>query len=117
VPDVQVVCGCDDVLLESVVVGATGWIAGFVNALPEQSVRLYRLVLDGDLEAAVPLYREMLPILRWDAEPRFVQAIKLAQEEVGRYGGPVRLPRLPLPDDQADLVREQTKRAVAVGLG
>jgi 1-pyrroline-4-hydroxy-2-carboxylate deaminase len=117
VPDVQVVCGCDDVLLESVVVGATGWIAGFVNAFPEQSVRLYRLVLDGDLDAAVPLYREMLPILRWDAEPRFVQAIKLAQEEVGRYGGPVRLPRLPLPDDQADLVREQTKRAVAAGLG
>jgi dihydrodipicolinate synthase/N-acetylneuraminate lyase len=116
-PEVQVVCGCDDVLLESVVVGASAWIAGFVNAFPEQSVRLFQLVRDGELDAALPLYSEMLPILRWDAEPRFVQAIKLAQEEVGRYGGPVRLPRLPLPDDQAALVREQTKRAVAAGLG
>jgi 4-hydroxy-tetrahydrodipicolinate synthase len=49
--------------------------------------------------------------LRWDAEPRFVQAIKLAQEEAGRYGGPVRLPRLPLPADEAARARADARAA------
>ncbi len=116
-PTLEIVCGCDDVVLESVVVGATGWIAGFVNAFPEQSVRLFELVRDGHLDVALGLYREMLPIMRWDAEPRFVQAIKLALDEIGHHGGPVRLPRLPLPAEEAALVRAQTRRAVAAGLG
>lgn len=112
-PDLQVICGCDDVLVESVTVGAVGWIAGFVNAFPEQSVRLYQLALAGDLGAALPLYTEMLPILRWDADPRFVQAIKLGQEQAGRYGGPSRLPRLPLSEQDRTQVVADTRRALA----
>ncbi|MBW3601728.1 MAG: dihydrodipicolinate synthase family protein [Actinobacteria bacterium] len=116
-PDLQVVCGCDDVLVESVAVGARGWIAGFANAFPEQSVRLLQLAESGDVAGALALYREMLPILRWDADPRFVQAIKLGQEEAGRYGGPVRLPRLPLPPEDEAQVRADAKRALAAGRG
>ncbi len=112
-PDLQVICGCDDVLLESVAVGARGWIAGFVNAFPEQSVELYDMVLGGDVAGALPLYREMLPILRWDADPRFVQAIKLGQEEAGRYAGPCRLPRLPLSPTDETQVRADARRALA----
>jgi 1-pyrroline-4-hydroxy-2-carboxylate deaminase len=104
-PRLEVLCGCDDTFVEAMLLGATGWIAGLVNALPAQSVRLYRLCADGEFTAAAELYRIMLPVLRWDADPRFVQAIKLAAEEAGRYGGPVRLPRLPLPQDEADEVR------------
>ena len=104
-PRLEVICGCDDTFVEAMLLGATGWIAGLVNALPAQSVQLYRLCADGEFAAAVQLYRTMLPVLRWDADPRFVQAIKLAQEEAGRYGGPVRLPRLPLPDGEAEEVR------------
>ena len=104
-PRLEVICGCDDTLVEAMLLGATGWIAGLVNALPAQSVQLYRMCADGEFVAAAGLYRTMLPILRWDADPRFVQAIKLAQEEAGRYGGPVRLPRLPLPPEEADEVR------------
>jgi 4-hydroxy-tetrahydrodipicolinate synthase len=104
-PRLEVLCGCDDTFVEAMLLGATGWIAGLVNALPAQSVQLYRLCADGEFTAAAALYRTMLPILRWDADPRFVQAIKLAQEEAGRYGGPVRLPRLPLPAGEADEVR------------
>jgi len=100
-----VICGCDDTLVEAMLLGATGWIAGLVNALPAQSVQLYRMCAAGEFVAAAELYRTMLPILRWDADPRFVQAIKLAQEEAGGYGGPVRLPRLPLPPEAADQVR------------
>lgn len=114
-PDLQVICGCDDVLVESVVMGARGWIAGFANAFPEQSVRLHDLSLAGELDAARALYAEMLPILRWDADPRFVQAIKLGQEAAGRYGGPVRLPRLPLPAEEAEQVMADARRALAAG--
>jgi 1-pyrroline-4-hydroxy-2-carboxylate deaminase len=104
-PRLEVICGCDDTFVEAMLLGATGWIAGLVNALPAQSVQLYRLCAGGEFAAAVQLYRAMLPVLRWDADPRFVQAIKLAQEEAGRYGGPVRLPRLPLPPCEAEEVR------------
>ncbi|HUG86082.1 MAG TPA: dihydrodipicolinate synthase family protein [Euzebya sp.] len=116
-PDLQVICGCDDVLVESLVMGARGWIAGFANAFPEQSVRVYHLALDGRLDEALALYTEMLPILRWDADPRFVQAIKLGQEEAGRYGGPTRLPRLPLSEADAARVRADAQRALAAGMG
>lgn len=103
-PRLEVLCGCDDTFVEAMLLGATGWVAGLVNALPEQSVRLYRLCAAGDFTAAAGLYRTMLPVLRWDADPRFVQAIKLAMEEAGRFGGPVRLPRLPLPpEDDAEI--------------
>jgi 4-hydroxy-tetrahydrodipicolinate synthase len=113
-PRLEVICGCDDVLVEAMLLGAVGWIAGFVNALPAASVRLYELCAAGDNGAAVELYLPQLPMLRWDADPRFVQAIKLAQDEAGRYGGPVRLPRLPLPAEDAAEVRAAVRAAMAV---
>lgn len=116
-PGLQVVCGCDDVLVESVLVGARGWIAGFVNAFPAQSVALYRHALAGEVEHALALYREMLPILRWDADPRFIQAIKVALDMQGRHGGPCRLPRLPLPAGDEATVKAQVERALAAGSG
>jgi 1-pyrroline-4-hydroxy-2-carboxylate deaminase len=113
-PRLEVICGCDDVLVESMLLGAVGWIAGFVNAFPISSVRLFDLCAGGDFAAAVEQdYRPLLPMLRWDADPRFVQAIKLAQDEAGRYGGPVRLPRLPLPAEDAEAVRADVRAAAA----
>lgn len=114
-PRLEILCGCDDTFVEAMLMGAVGWIAGFVNAFPAQSVRLYDLCRAGEWERAVALYRRMLPILRYDAEPRFVQAIKAAQEEAGRYGGPVRLPRLPLPEDAESAVRQAARDALEAG--
>jgi 4-hydroxy-tetrahydrodipicolinate synthase len=111
-PRLEVICGCDDTLAEAMLLGATGWIAGLVNAFPAALVRLYELCAGGEYVTAARLYRAMLPALRWDADPRFVQAIKLAQEEAGRYGGPVRLPRLPLPDGEAAQARADMKAAL-----
>jgi 4-hydroxy-tetrahydrodipicolinate synthase len=111
-PTLEVICGCDDTLVEAMLLGATGWIAGLVNALPAASVRLYELCVRGEYVTAAALYLEMLPLLRWDADPRFVQAIKLAQEEAGRYGGPVRLPRLPLSQAEAAEVRTAAQAAL-----
>ncbi|MGH9067334.1 MAG: dihydrodipicolinate synthase family protein [Acidimicrobiales bacterium] len=116
-PGLEVICGCDDTFVESMLHGAVGWIAGFANAFPSQSVRLYEDCVAGRWEDAVALYQAMLPILSWDADPRFVQAIKAGQEEAGRYGGPVRLPRLPLPPDEEAEVREAARAALAAGAG
>jgi 4-hydroxy-tetrahydrodipicolinate synthase len=114
-PGLEVICGCDDTLVEAMLAGSVGWIAGFVNAFPAASVRLYQLCTAGRYLDAAALYRTMLPLLRWDADPRFVQAIKLGQEEAGRYGGPVRLPRLPLPAEDASLVRNAARAVLEAG--
>jgi 1-pyrroline-4-hydroxy-2-carboxylate deaminase len=115
-PRLEVICGCDDTLVEAMLLGATGWIAGLVNALPAHSVRLFELCERGRFVEAARFYRLILPALRWDADPRFVQAIKLAQQEAGRYGGPVRLPRLPLPPAEADEIRHVMRAALGAAL-
>lgn len=115
-PRLEAICGCDDTFVESMLAGATGWIAGFANTFPVQSVQLYDLCVAGDYLKAADLYRVMLPLLRWDADPRFVQAIKLSLDETGRYGGPVRLPRLPLSADDAEAVRSATRAVLDADL-
>jgi 1-pyrroline-4-hydroxy-2-carboxylate deaminase len=109
-PRLEVICGCDDTLVEVMLMGATGWIAGFANAFPRQSVEVFDLCAAEQWHEAIDRYLPFLPLLRWDAGPRFVQAIKIAQEEAGGYGGPVRLPRLPLPADEAEEVRGTVRR-------
>ncbi|MEN3608763.1 dihydrodipicolinate synthase family protein [Plantactinospora sp. ZYX-F-223] len=111
-PHLDVLAGADDVLLELVVCGATGWIAGFPNALPRLSVRLYELCRAGDLAAALPLYTELHPIFGWDSKPEFVQAIKLGMELAGRYGGPCRPPRGALAEPARIQVTKDMERAL-----
>jgi 4-hydroxy-tetrahydrodipicolinate synthase len=109
-PDLVLLAGADDLLLEAVVCGATGWIAGFPNAFPAESVRLFDLCRDGKIDDALGLYRALLPAFRWDSRTEFVQAIKLGMDMVDRYGGPSRLPRLPLPEDvEAKVVADMTR--------
>lgn len=114
-PHLEVICGCDDTLAEAVLMGATAWIAGFANAFPRQSVQLFDLCATGQWSEALDRYMAFLPVLRWDADPRFVQAVKVAQEEVGWYGGPVRLPRLAIGKPEADEVRAAVRQFLAVG--
>jgi 1-pyrroline-4-hydroxy-2-carboxylate deaminase len=113
-PRLEVICGSDDTFVEAMFMGATGWIAGFANAFPRQSVELFELCATRRWPEAIESYLAFLPLLRWDADPRFVQAIKLAQEEAGFYGGPVRLPRLALPAGDADEVRAAVRRYMEV---
>ena len=88
--------GLDDALVEGVAAGATGWVAGLVNALPEESVLLFEHALAGRAEEAWELYRWFLPLLRMDTVPKFVQLIKLVQQEAGLGTERVRAPRLPI---------------------
>jgi 4-hydroxy-tetrahydrodipicolinate synthase len=92
----EILVGVDDAIVEGIAAGATGWIAGLVNAFPVESVALYRLARDGKRDEAEALYRWFLPLLRMDTVPKFVQLIKLAQEQVGRGSERVRPPRLVL---------------------
>ena len=92
----NIFAGMDDMILESIPMGAVGWIAGLVNAFPAESVRVFELGRTGRLEEARALYEWFLPLLRLDTVPKFVQLIKLVQEEVGRGTATVRPPRLEL---------------------
>jgi 1-pyrroline-4-hydroxy-2-carboxylate deaminase len=112
-PDLEVLIGSDDVVLEVALAGAVGWISGYTNAFPETCVDLYRACMAHDLDRALPLYRLMHPLLRWDSKVQFVQAIKLSMDMVGRYGGPSRPPRRPLTAEQEAAVRRATDNAVA----
>jgi dihydrodipicolinate synthase/N-acetylneuraminate lyase len=90
------------------VAGAVGWVAGFPNALPRQCVALYDAALAGDLGTALPAYRQLHPLLRWDSRVEFVQAIKLAMDVAGRYAGPCRPPREPLSEEDAQAIVKAT---------
>jgi 1-pyrroline-4-hydroxy-2-carboxylate deaminase len=93
---IRILVGMDDVVVESVAMGAVGWVAGLVNALPEESVRLFDLASHGKMAEAWALYDWFLPLLRLDTVPKFVQLIKLVQEMVGKGSARVRPPRLEL---------------------
>jgi dihydrodipicolinate synthase/N-acetylneuraminate lyase len=115
-PGLDVLCGADDVALELAIAGSPGWIAGYPNALPESTVELWQAASAGDLAKAIPLYRQLHPLLRWDSRTEFVQAIKLSMDIAGRYGGPCRQPRIPLSPEHEAAVRQATERAMAEGL-
>ena len=86
--------GMDDAIVEGIAMGAEGWIAGTVNAFPEEAVQLFEQARSGGYAAARELYEWSLPLLRMDTVPKFVQLIKLMQERVGLGSERVRAPRL-----------------------
>ena len=106
-PRIEVMVGADDVLLELATGGVTGWIAGFTNALPRESKIVYDLALAGDFVKARPLYAALHDLFHWDSQKEFIQAIKATMEFEGRYGGPTRLPRLPLPKADLEKLHKQ----------
>jgi 4-hydroxy-tetrahydrodipicolinate synthase len=88
--------GVDDAIVEAIPVGAVGWVAGLVNSLPKESVDLFNYAARGEMEKALKLYHWFLPLLRLDTVPKFVQLIKLTQQEVGMGSARVRPPRMEL---------------------
>jgi dihydrodipicolinate synthase/N-acetylneuraminate lyase len=105
--------GMDDVLVESVAAGAVGWIAGLVNALPEETVRLFTLSQNGPSTELDELYKWFLPLLRLDTVPKFVQLIKLVQQENGGPVARVRPPRLALAGSELEEVLTLTRKSLA----
>jgi dihydrodipicolinate synthase/N-acetylneuraminate lyase len=105
--------GVDDAIVEGIQAGAVGWIAGLVNAFPRESVALFDYALRGDHKKAAALYKWFLPLLRMDTVPKFVQLIKLVQQETGRGSERVRSPRLVLAGAERKIALETLKYALA----
>ena len=96
----HILVGVDDIIVEGVAAGATGWVAGLVSAYPRESVVLFELARVGKYEALEPLYHWFLPLLKLDTVPKFVQLIKLVQQHVGMGSAAVRAPRLALVGEE-----------------
>jgi 4-hydroxy-tetrahydrodipicolinate synthase len=97
--NLEIIVGCDDLALEGLLAGATGWIAGLTNVVVRESLALYDLARAGRVDEARALYDRLLPLFRYDSKPTFVQAIKYAFDVLGKSAGPTRPPRLALPED------------------
>lgn len=108
-----IMAGVDDVALECMVVGAIGWVSGFANVYPRESVAIYDHVQAGRIEPAVRIYRWMMDSLHMDTDPKLVQMIKLAEQIAGRGSETVRPPRLPLVGDERSHVIRIIEKALA----
>lgn len=106
-------CGVDDLFLEAALLGAVGWVAGLVNAFPEETVRLYELASAGKFDEAVKLYRWFTPLLHLDTHVKLVQYIKLAAAEAGHGSETARAPRLPLVGKEREEVLAIIRKAIA----
>jgi len=115
-PELDVLIGSDDTVLEVALAGAKGWVSGYTSAFPRSCIALYHAAISLDLDAAMPLYSALHPLLRWDSRTEFVQAIKLSMDIVGRRGGPSRPPRMPLSDPQEREIRRLTESARDSGI-
>lgn len=99
-----VFCGVDDLILESVALGVTGWVSGMANALPKESVELFKLAAAGNFEQARKLYRVLTPLYHLDTHVKLVQYIKLAEHMTAGYAETVKAPRLVLEGAERERV-------------
>jgi 4-hydroxy-tetrahydrodipicolinate synthase len=106
-------CGVDDLLLESVLLGAQGWVSGLVNAFPQENRRLWQMATGGHWQAALDLYRWYTPLLHLDTRVKLVQCIKLAMQVRGMGTETVRPPRLPLSGAEREAVLKIIDQALA----
>jgi 1-pyrroline-4-hydroxy-2-carboxylate deaminase len=108
----KIFVGVDDAIVEGIAAGATGWVAGLVNAMPVESVALFDYAIQGRTSETFNLYRWFLPLLRMDTVPKFIQLIKLVQQEVGEGSARVRPPRLEIVGEELEAARKIIQEAV-----
>jgi len=102
----KIMSGVDTIALESIILGASGWVAGLVCAFPRETVAIYELAKSGRIEEAIQIYRWFMPLLELDINPKLVQNIKLAEAATGIGTEYVRTPRLPLAGDERNQVQK-----------
>ena len=106
-------CGVDDLVLESLLLGATGWVSGLVNAFPAENRLLWDLATSGRWDEAVEVYRWYTPLLHLDTHVKLVQYIKLAVQECGLGSEVVRAPRLMLEGEERERILGIIRRGIA----
>jgi 4-hydroxy-tetrahydrodipicolinate synthase len=107
-----VLVGMDDAIVEGVRNGAVGWIAGLVNAFPRETMAVFNSAVAGETRKADELYKWFLPLLRMDTVIKFVQLIKLIQDETGMGNERVRPPRLTLAGQERKIALDTLKHAL-----
>jgi dihydrodipicolinate synthase/N-acetylneuraminate lyase len=106
-------CGVDDLVLESLLLGAVGWVSGLVNAFPAENRLLWDLATAGKWAEALEVYRWYTPVLHLDTHPKLVQYIKLAAAECGHGSEMTRAPRLPLVGQEREAILALIRKAIA----
>jgi 4-hydroxy-tetrahydrodipicolinate synthase len=106
-------CGVDDLVMESVLLGATGWVSGLVNAFPAENRLLWDLLTAEKYDRAREVYRWYTPLLHLDTHVKLVQYIKLAAAETGLCSEMVRAPRLPLVGHERERILALIRKAMA----
>ncbi len=109
----KILTGVDPLAMESLVMGAHGWVAGLVDAFPKETVAIYRLVKENRIAEALKIYRWFLPVLELDIHPKLVQYIKLAEVATGIGSEAVRAPRLALKGTERARVLKIIEDALA----
>jgi 4-hydroxy-tetrahydrodipicolinate synthase len=110
----KILTGVDPLAMESLVMGADGWVAGLVDAFPKETVAIYRLVKSGRIHEALAIYRWFLPVLELDIHPKLVQYIKLAEVATGIGTENVRAPRLKIQGAERERILKIINDALAV---
>jgi 4-hydroxy-tetrahydrodipicolinate synthase len=110
----KLMTGVDPLAMESLVMGADGWVAGLVDAFPKETVAIYRLVKQNRIAEALAIYRWFLPVLELDIHPKLVQYIKLAEVATGIGTENVRAPRLKITGTEREKVLKIINDALAV---
>ncbi|MEJ7684587.1 MAG: dihydrodipicolinate synthase family protein [Segetibacter sp.] len=108
----KILCGVDTLALEELALGADGWVAGLVNAFPDETVVIYRLMKAGNYNEALKIYRWFLPVLELDIHPKLVQYIKLAATQTGLSSEYVRAPRLQAEGTEREKVLKIINQAI-----
>jgi dihydrodipicolinate synthase/N-acetylneuraminate lyase len=109
----KIMTGVDTLALESLLMGADGWVAGLVDAFPAETVAIYELQRVGRIQEAIAIYRWFLPLLELDINPKLVQNIKLAEVHTGIGTEHVRAPRLPLSGAERVHVLDVINKGIA----
>lgn len=109
----KILGGVDTISLESIVVGADGWVFGLVDAFPNETVAMYNYAVNGDYDKALEIYRWFMPLLELDIHPKLIQYIKLAATAEGISNPHLRAPRLPLIGEEAERVNKVIADGIA----
>ncbi|GGI25486.1 dihydrodipicolinate synthase family protein [Pedobacter mendelii] len=109
----KIFTGVDPLAMESIVMGAHGWVAGLVDAFPKETVAIFRLIKENRIAEALKIYRWFLPVLELDIHPKLVQYIKLAEVATGLGTEAVRAPRLAIQGAEREKVLKIINDALA----
>ena len=108
-----VVCGVDNLIVESAALGVGCWVSGMANAVPKASVALLKLLMAGEFAKARQLNAALDPLFLLDTVVKLVQHIKLAEHLASGSAETVKAPRLPLAGAERERTIAITRKTLA----